>query len=120
MTENEAIHILKEKCIDIEYYFAEHDRYMNEGDAELQEAINIASKALKEIQKYQTIGTVEECQEAKEKRMAKKPILDSMYKINYYCPNCEDFLTGISRKKFQYCQYCGQAISWENINEADG
>lgn len=55
MTENEAIHILGEKYTEIEYYFAEHDCYTEEYDADFQEAISVAIKALKEIQKYQEI-----------------------------------------------------------------
>lgn len=65
---------------------------------------------------YQEIGTVEKCREARERQMAKKPILDDIYKINYYCPNCEEFLVGNIREKFPYCQYCGQAIDWSDTD----
>lgn len=63
MTENEAIEILREKYMDIEYHFAEHDCYMEEYDTEFQEAIETATKALKEIQQYRSIGTIEEIEQ---------------------------------------------------------
>lgn len=66
MTENEAIENFKEKYMDIEYYFAEHNYYMGEYDAEFQEAMATAMKALTEIQHYRAIGTVEECKLYKE------------------------------------------------------
>lgn len=117
MTENEAIYILGEKYTEIEYYFAEHDCYMGEFDAELQEAINIAIKALKEIRKYQeigqideikemkkyysllkkhgTIGKEDECLEEKKRKKAKKPII-IMGKTKYdklaCCPVCDEKL----------------------------
>ena len=49
MTIEEAIDILNDRYLDIEYYFAEHDCYMRNDDAEFQEAICIAIKGLKEL-----------------------------------------------------------------------
>lgn len=63
MTENEAIEIFREKYMDIEYHFAEHDCYMEEYDTEFQEAIETATKALKEIQQYRSIGTIDEIEQ---------------------------------------------------------
>lgn len=73
MTENEAISKLQEKYEDIEFYFAEYDHYQNDFDSEFQDAIVEAIKALREIQKYRTIGTVEECRAARERQIPKKP-----------------------------------------------
>ena len=39
----------------------------------LREALDMAISALKEIQQYREIGTVEECREAREKQKAKRP-----------------------------------------------
>lgn len=72
MTENEAIVSLSEKYMYMEYYFAEHDCYPKEYDAEFQEAMATAMKALKEIQQYRAIGTVEECKMAKKRLSQRK------------------------------------------------
>ena len=78
---------------------------------------------------YHKIGTVDECREAREKQIPKKPnkrqvgtnIL--MSKI-YYCPICNkklydcavkkgklDYVSPGS-KKSKFCEDCGQAINW--------
>lgn len=58
-------------------------------------AIEEAIKALKEIQQYREIGTVEECRGAVEKQKPKKPLLKSKKKkitignyIYVTCPSC--------------------------------
>lgn len=124
MTENEAIEILREKYMDIEYYFAEHDCYREEYDAEFQEAIAAAMKALKEIQQYRAIGTVEECREARERLMAKKPIMKNDDEIecdsgkSLYCPACGVALTDripFDNKDFYFhCLNCGQKLDWSD------
>lgn len=50
---------------------------------------------------------------ALEKQIQKKPILDTIYHQQYYCPNCEDFLTRKNEDKPHHCK-CGQAIDWDN------
>lgn len=74
-------------------------------------AIDIAIKALEEIQQYQEIGTVEECREAIEMQKKKKPNLVTPCKsINYYqCPLCME-LVSINEN---FCNNCGQALYWE-------
>ena len=65
MTENEAIEALKlEGGIEI----AGNPRRI----AKFFEALDMAISALKEIQQYRKIGTVEECREAVEKQRTKK------------------------------------------------
>ncbi len=84
------------------------------------EASKMAIKALEEIQQYRAIGTVEECREARERQIAKKPI---EYEDKYYgCPICDNVLmfkwekypTHLKDKKdgLPYCLSCGQAIDW--------
>lgn len=75
-----------------------------------------SNKALSEIQQYRAIGTVEECREAREKQRAKKPILDTIYHQQYYCPNCEDFLARKNGNKPHHC-ICGQAIDWNKTTK---
>lgn len=65
---------------------------------------------------YREIGTVEEFKEEMERKRAKKPILDSIYHQQYYCPNCEDFLSKKGDGKPHHC-ICGQAIDWSETTE---
>ena len=111
MTENEAVMILENLrpgC----------GEKLSFSEGEICEAIDTAISALKEVQKYRKIGTVEECQEAVEKQKPKKPKeLDTEYEY-FICGNCggaiactDDF------KSHKYCLNCGQAIYWEESEE---
>ena len=100
----------------------------------VQDAFDMAVNAIREVQKYREIGTVEECREAVEKQMPKKPKeilrhrggfemqhcpkcdtdyqVDRRYKIkDGYCPACGKLLDSAFRN---YCANCGQAID-ENL-----
>ena len=83
-------------------------------------AIEIAIEALKEIQQYREIGTVEECWEAVEKQKLKKPVKD---KYNHNCcPNCGWIVSGeggYGEEFCPHCENCGQAIRWENLEEME-
>lgn len=76
-----------------------------------------AIEALKEVQQYREIGTVEECREAIEKQ---KPhsVLCKEFNIwgtiveIYKCPNCGEKIRD-KTKKSKYCKKCGQAILWD-------
>lgn len=104
MTESEAIEVLTDrhtsigttKCDDVAW-------------RKLKPAIDIAVNALEEIQQYRAIGTVEECQEAREKQIPKKPINDGLYA----CPNCHTImLQGAFEAKGKCCKECGQVLDW--------
>ena len=89
MTPEEAIEILEEvKELDDTMY-AYNPVYMN--------ALDMAIEALKEVQLYREIGTVEECRKAVEKQKPKIIIIES------YCST--------------ECPTCGQAILWENEDD---
>lgn len=83
-------------------------------------AIEIAIEALKEIQQYRAIGTVEECREAVKKQKLKKPVKD---KYNHNCcPNCGWIVSGeggYGEEFCPHCENCGQAIWWENLGEME-
>ncbi len=95
--------------------------------AYITEALNMSMTALKEIQQYREIGTVEECREAVEKQKPKKPKLNYkprfLGKATYTCPKCgncclEEFAN--ERQNNNYCWDCGQAIRWdENLEETE-
>lgn len=83
-------------------------------------AIEEAIKALKEIQQYREIGTVEEFRGAMEKQTPKNSkIIHKSGAIHYSCPSCGLNLMEIKNNiQFghipMYCEYCGQAIKDEN------
>ncbi len=83
-----------------------------------------AAEALKEIQKYRAIGTIEECQKARERQMARKITHESTIYKCCTCPNCKnvvDEFETIGDKKmrvtFNYCHFCGQKLDWSDRND---
>ena len=106
MTENEAIEALKlEGGIEI----AGNPRRI----AKFFEALDMEISALKEIQQYREIGTVEECRADREKQSPKKPriLVSRGGKGGKYCvcPSCG----GVIGKYIPFCRSCGQAIQWD-------
>ena len=125
MTENEAIELLRSIqnqkqdyadvvcapafCTGFRFVYPEPEDY----------AIEEAIEALKEVQQYRKIGTVEECREAAEKQKAKKPRLNYKPKFfgkaTYTCPGCgncclEEFAN--ERQNNNYCWDCGQRLDF--------
>ncbi|MBM6685456.1 hypothetical protein H9X90_05500 [Faecalicatena contorta] len=114
MAPEEAIEILEEvKELDDTLY-AYSVAYMD--------ALVAAISALKEIQRYREIGTVEECREAVEKQTQKKCAIDSCPDHTHYkCPSCGQIELSIYKHGFprlgritKYCENCGQALIDEN------
>ena len=88
----------------------------------LRESLEMAIAALKEIQQYREIGTVEECREAVEKQKPKKcDVTKDNFRIYYKCPTCNHCLRveynhgSWMGKKSKNCSKCGQAIQWDNL-----
>lgn len=119
MTENEAREILevfdrerKEHMVNMPHvpYF---DRVACDN---FTQSLNIAIKALEEIQQYRAIGTVEECRSAVEKRREKKPLSRTHCKDGNHplsqdigrCPCCN----GIVAEDMIWCDDCGQKLDW--------
>ena len=105
MTENEARLIL-----DVRISRFDHAEDVNK-------ALEIAKQALKEIQQYREIGTVEECREAMEKQIPKQP-RDIEYDYSYFiCDNCgaSIYIDG-EFDGHHYCLNCGQATEWPDMN----
>ncbi len=113
MTENEAIKVLTDKNTDISTSKCDDVAWRR-----LQPAVNVAITALKEIQKYRALGTVEELREAREKQRVKTPYIwgdgySDGYPVYdmYDCPNCGESYE-IDGEKHDYCPNCGQSIDW--------
>ncbi len=121
MTENES-------AIETLEFYKEERTFNSEDEASLDYAI----KAIKEIEQYRAIGTVEECREAREQQRGKKPSKKQvgrnilMSKI-YYCPICNkklydcalkngklDYVSSGSRKS-KFCENCGQKLDWKEV-----
>lgn len=62
----------------------------------LRESLNMAIEALKEVQYYRGIGTVEECREAVEKQ---RPVSRITIEGKLFCPKCKNLMP--------YPGYCG-------------
>ena len=106
MTENEAIEALR--LINTSRV---HPFYSWE---EMAEVRDIAISALKEVQQYRKIGTVEECREAVEKQKPKKPEVTDRDFDYYKCPVCGEYIWATDNlSDHKYCLNCGQVINWE-------
>ena len=119
MTENEAIEVLSNELIVITDMIGYCRDFEKESDLALmyrvkrQEAHKIAITALKEIQQYREIGTVEECREAREKQKPKKPHRNYKKFSGLWC-KCGWYLGQKQCLDIKYCPNCGQAID-ENL-----
>ena len=104
MKPEEATEILEEiKELDDTLY-AYSDIYMK--------ALETAISALKEVQQYRKIGTVEECRKAVAKQKAKKPeVIDQDFDY-YKCPVCGEYIWATDNiNDHKYCLNCGQAVT---------
>lgn len=123
MTENEAVEVLKNnypktcKMVNGRYQGGFDDT-----ECDFGQALTMAIKALKEIQQYQEIGTVEECREAVEKQKPKKIIIKSYCPTE--CPACgHELSTSLGDGYYKHptflerCPECGQVISWQESEE---
>ena len=92
-------------------------------------AIEEAVKAIKEVQQYREIGTVDECRGAVEKQKPQKPkdslkidpvidengaYVDANTTVYLFCPSCGE-MVGIEDNCDRFCRGCGQAIDNENL-----
>ena len=129
MTENEVLIKTPEEAIE-----TIKSNMPTSGYQMLRESLDMAIIALKEIQQYREIGTVEECREAVEKQKPKapkdslkiKPVIDENgsyvdadVTVYLLCPNCGE-MVGIDENVDKFCHECGQAIQWnENLEEME-
>ena len=105
MTEKEAISRIKDHM--------EIHRLKEPRAIYITVALSMAIIALKEVQQYREIGTVEECREAVEKQKAKKPHRNYKKFSGLWC-KCGWYLGQKQCLDIKYCPNCGQAID-ENL-----
>lgn len=115
MTENEAIARMK-------YRIKTVTNMAGKGaDGNAYEDMEMAIKALEEIQYYREIGTVEECREARGKQKAIKPIFEinyGDYKSRFACTCGKRIVVRHNKGVMDnndapnYCLSCGQKLDW--------
>ena len=113
MTESEAI-----RDLDIIRFNPHWDELVNE--EYWQELMEMAIKALEEVQKYRAIGTPEECRAAVEKQTAKKPDYEGdgyadghLVYDTWICPCCGKHYE-VDYDNYNYCPDCGQKVDWSD------
>ena len=123
MTENEAIKHLQSyaEVVDnmIKYCKDFEPKADITGYLEKKTVFAMAISAIKEVQQYREIGTVEECREAVEKQKAKQAEHSKWIGINGalydLCPTCGTNLctdSFLGEQKENYCGNCGQKLDW--------
>ena len=121
MTESEALKVAIH-CLGVqaEEEVCEECPVYRESHSVCAETARIAITALKEIQQYREIGTVEECREAVEKQKPKVPDYEGdgyadgyMVYNTWICPNCGKKYE-VDYDDYKHCPECGQAIG-ENL-----
>lgn len=108
MTENEAIARI------IDHFDVHH--HDNRPHPLLDKAVEMAIKALEEVQQYRQIGTLEECRAAVENQTAKKPDYEGdgysdgqLVYDTWICPSCGQHYE-VDYDRYDYCPNCGQHI----------
>ena len=137
MNENEAIERIKYRM---------HTAGQVTGESGMED-LEMAIKALEEVQQYRAIGTPEECRKSleickamfedecikqgftldsilksREKQTAKKI---EIFNGQASCPNCKHFfgemnvIRSLIAWNMPYCKHCGQKLDWSEIDERD-
>lgn len=97
----------------------------------LKSTKNLLGKREHLLSDYCKIGTVEECQEAREKQIPKKPVCKPKpynesvgFNEEWFCPSCGAYIgyfyEGMDEpEQMEYCNECGQHIArdWSDENE---
>lgn len=90
-------------------------------DGKAFEDMEMAIKALEEIQQYKAIGTVKECLEAREKQKTIKPVFEinyGDYESKFACMCGKRIVIRHNRGVMNnndapnYCSNCGQKFDW--------
>ena len=120
MTENEALKHIQSYAVTVDGMIGYCRDFETKTDItgylEKKAVFDMATAALKEIQQYREIGTVEECREAVEKQKPKVPDYEGdgyadgyMVYDTWICPNCGKKYE-VDYDDYKHCPECGQAI----------
>ena len=151
MTESEVLKIFENEVIILECWIehckdiiadceTEEDEFDDDKEraelslkdyTERKETFDIAISALKEIQQYRAIGTLEECREAVEKQIPKKPVCKPKpynesvgFNEEWFCQSCGAYIgyfcEGMDEpEQMEYCNECGQHIARDWSDESE-
>ena len=118
MTLDEAIKRIKEKMA-CDYNISGCDT-CNISSCEDRDIVIQLAEWLEELKQYRAIGTPEECLEAVEKQIPKKPVemkpTDKLLNGYFACPMCGGWV-GMDEYSNEYCGCCGQKLDWSDNNE---
>lgn len=124
MTKQEAIEVLKNNYPKMcKMVNGRYQGGFDNTESDFGQALTMAISALKEVQQYRKIGSVEECRKAVEKQKPEKPeiytdtiqtISSSFNRDVYLCSRCGQFIGNIDDELPHYCNFCGQRID-ENL-----
>lgn len=126
MTENETIERIKHRMHTVEQVAGENgmedlemaikaleevQQYRAIGTPEeLQEMKKDFAEALSDWRQYRKVGTLEECRAAVEKQTARKVTTNhSWTHYHFFCPVCN-----MEVNDMKYCLNCGQKMKWED------
>ena len=125
MTENEAIKYIQsdirilDKIIEFDKEFDPKADII--GFLERKPVYEMAISALREVQRYRQIGTIEECHKAVEKQ---KPIaIKEIYMTEYICPFCgsKNLNGAIGVPDYNYCPECfEELLKWLDNQQVTG
>ena len=113
MNENEAIEYLQSRYLVV----GSRVNAPKEECERHNEVVDMAIKALEEVQQYRAIGTVEDCRVAVEKQTAKKI---EIFNGQASCTNCKHLFGGMDVIKklitwgMPHCKNCGQKLDWSD------
>lgn len=114
LTENEAIEELQNSIELAKMCTQNYER-----KREIQ-GYEMATEALREVQQYCAIGTLEECRAAVEKQTAKKPDYEGdgyadghLVYDTWICPCCGKHYE-VDYDNYNYCPDCGQKLDWSD------
>lgn len=110
MNENEAIERIKYRM---------HTAGQVTGESGMED-LEMAIKALEEVQQYRAIGTPEECRAAVEKQTARRPDYEGdgyadghLVYDTWICPCCGKHYE-VDYDNYNYCPDCGQRLDWSD------
>lgn len=81
---------------------------------DLQEMKNKYQEAVIDWRQYRKVGTIDEFKALKEKNEAKKPLFSTIHGDSaYHCSICKKFVGFFDTRIYEYCHNCGQKIDWQ-------
>lgn len=124
MTPEEAIEIIEKQIVNCEAMIDFNENFDPEEDntkfLKEKEALLMAVKSIKEVQRYREIGTVEECRDARNMQTPEAPEYEgdgcdkdgNIIYDTWICPNCGERYE-VDYDDYEHCPKCGKAILQE-------